>query len=656
MGLDVEATPAWEIADWIMDTIFLTDMLLSFRTAYPEVGGALVTVPDMIARKYLRGFFIIDCLSTVPFDKLAAALANGEASNSAKSMKFVRIARMVRLAKLLRLMRVSKLLGDLQDNLLEVDPSFFRGLTMVMILTVLAHFFGCFWNLFTEPVEDASRGENYLRGVYWAFTTMTTVGYGDITAGRADGEASRLYVTVIMILGATVFGYIVGSASTLATAENDATTLRDAKMASLAFYFDEKSVSSSLRHSITSFMEYKVDVSSVFDEDDLLNALPVNLRDELVLFMRREAADYINMLAPDKCEPDLVVLLARHMTPYCCTDGNCVYHPDEVSHSLYFVLQGHCLFVERLADSGAEGGSSAGTGGFTEVPRSWIQAGQSFGCEDVLFGKKGLGVRCVSPLLHLHELALERLAALVDAHPSLGAKAMEIIGREVCSSNHGWVALCLSHNPPAAKSRTRLRRASTAGVAPRPPATAHRREQDLSYSRFVLEHSVRRKKTIASAPAAGPPGLTASKAAYMKGIVDAGAASAAPVSDAAVTARDSTPSAARSISPVRGFDGSPAVAATKLGDGDRDPEALVKKLVDLGRYLKAQELAKSHTVHPNAFQKFRKKTSGALHTATRTSHHVVRERTDVHHHGDGGEEGGAAKAAAAAAGEEESKA
>jgi hypothetical protein len=44
--------------------------------------------------------------------------------------------------------------------------------------------------------------------MYWAITTLTTVGYGDIS-GTNDIE--RGYASVVMIIGIMVYSYIIGS-------------------------------------------------------------------------------------------------------------------------------------------------------------------------------------------------------------------------------------------------------------------------------------------------------------------------------------------------------------------------------------------------------------------------------------------------------------
>ena len=60
--------------------------------------------------------------------------------------------------------------------------------------------------------ESTPVSERYLYAVYWAVTTLTTVGYGDITPTN-DNE--RAYALVSMLCSALVFGYVMRSIGSL---------------------------------------------------------------------------------------------------------------------------------------------------------------------------------------------------------------------------------------------------------------------------------------------------------------------------------------------------------------------------------------------------------------------------------------------------------
>jgi hypothetical protein len=47
---------------------------------------------------------------------------------------------------------------------------------------------------------------------YWTVTTITTVGYGDISAYNVE---ERIFCSIIMIIGVFLYSYTIGSLSTL---------------------------------------------------------------------------------------------------------------------------------------------------------------------------------------------------------------------------------------------------------------------------------------------------------------------------------------------------------------------------------------------------------------------------------------------------------
>ena len=95
-----------------IDLVFIADMVLSFFTPFlapwhaPDA-GTWVADHGRIARNYLRGWFLIDLISVLPFDSVAVALGD----DGWKKITIVRVVRLCRLAKLARILRAGRLLN-----------------------------------------------------------------------------------------------------------------------------------------------------------------------------------------------------------------------------------------------------------------------------------------------------------------------------------------------------------------------------------------------------------------------------------------------------------------------------------------------------------------------------------------------------------------
>ena len=62
----------------------------------------------------------------------------------------------------------------------------------------------CFYSLYLEGQES---GFNTLILIYFAFTSLSTVGFGDYTPAS---NAERILIALILLLGVSVFSYILG--------------------------------------------------------------------------------------------------------------------------------------------------------------------------------------------------------------------------------------------------------------------------------------------------------------------------------------------------------------------------------------------------------------------------------------------------------------
>ena len=60
----------------------------------------------------------------------------------------------------------------------------------------------------TCDLQDKGADEQYITSLYWAFTTMTTTGYGDVYPVT---NIEKLFGMACMLVSCGVFAYVVGS-------------------------------------------------------------------------------------------------------------------------------------------------------------------------------------------------------------------------------------------------------------------------------------------------------------------------------------------------------------------------------------------------------------------------------------------------------------
>jgi hypothetical protein len=120
IGFDFEVPPGsgWFWIDVVIDVYFLLDIVVNFRTAYHNEHGQIETDTCLIAKSYMKGWFIIDFASCLPvqYFMLMMSAINGTEAGGGGSIKITKILRLVKLAKnLARLGRLKKV-GELKKK------------------------------------------------------------------------------------------------------------------------------------------------------------------------------------------------------------------------------------------------------------------------------------------------------------------------------------------------------------------------------------------------------------------------------------------------------------------------------------------------------------------------------------------------------------
>lgn len=183
-----------KITDKVIVSIFIIDYLLRWFTAdftlpKKEKWKAFLIYP-------FTPLAVLDLLSILPSISACSSL-----------LKLLRISRMVKLLRVFRFIRYSKNFNILL-NVLRKEKN------VLLAVLVIALFYILLTALIMFNAEDVSMFDNFFDAIYWATTTLTTVGYGDIyphsELGRAISMISSLVGVAVIALpsGIITAGYL----------------------------------------------------------------------------------------------------------------------------------------------------------------------------------------------------------------------------------------------------------------------------------------------------------------------------------------------------------------------------------------------------------------------------------------------------------------
>ena len=382
-------------------------------------------MPTEIAQHYLKGWFIIDFSSTVPIDTIVKSIVQ-DGGSGLRILKTIRILRLIRLLKLVRLLKLSSLFSDV-DSYFEISPSTMRLLSLLFQVSFIAHLLGCFWH-FTIIIQEepsdwfseantAPGTSRYVASIYWAFTTMTTVGYGDLVA-RSNTEMG--YACFGMLLGATVFAYIVGSMASVVGKFGQTSAVYKERMDEIIEYAKERGLSKAIRRRMLRFTELSLEMKSSYDEEGILSDLPTTLRRDAILHLNRDIIQRVPFF--QKQDKGFLSYLCEMLLPQQYLPGDIIFNEGDYGDEMYFLVKG-CVEIV-----GAMGSND-------ETIYRELRSGSWFGEIAVVTEMERTASARTQTYSNLFSLKREALDKLAEFYPSFVSNIKKAIV-EATNGNH----------------------------------------------------------------------------------------------------------------------------------------------------------------------------------------------------------------------------
>lgn len=348
------------VLDWLIISFFFMDMALTFRTAVIEDDAPIQDTQE-IAKRYLRCWFWIDLLATFPFGEFAQAVglvpSAGEAGE-ARTLRFLRFFRLIRLLRMLRVLRLGKMMSKLGETG-QVVASILRFVRLAVVLVITAHFLACGWHfiamaLHDEPdtevwgtqfgLEDPSVGtwERYTLSLYWALVTLTTVGYGDISA---NNDAERWYIIVSVCLGNIIFAGIIGKVTTLAQQAEQSYQEYQAKMTQVEEWLHTRDMPPTLRSNVRRYFNTIWSRGVSYDEAEIIESLSFGMRREILRFLHAETLRKVPFF--EDASDIIIDAVVLHLVSAVAIPGDVIISEGEVGQHLFLLRKGIVEVKER---------------------------------------------------------------------------------------------------------------------------------------------------------------------------------------------------------------------------------------------------------------------------------------------------------------------
>eukprot|EP01063_Lacrimia_lanifica_P031149 TRINITY_DN507_c0_g3_i2.p1 TRINITY_DN507_c0_g3~~TRINITY_DN507_c0_g3_i2.p1 ORF type:complete len:1074 (+),score=256.91 TRINITY_DN507_c0_g3_i2:398-3223(+) len=206
LGTSTRAPPTWyTVAILLLTPIMPAFVWMNFRTAVVK-GWQTLETHDDIRAQYLRSFFAIDIATSVPWDVLAGAFSPA-AFIVGLAIRFCKVSIVPRLFQ--------------RRSLIHERSMLHRMLLNSFGWILIAHTAACSW-IWVASSEDQGFGSDddvdnakeYVASLYWSLATLTSTGYGDISASDPEARALSLFwmcfgMIVVIFTGAKLTEWMV---------------------------------------------------------------------------------------------------------------------------------------------------------------------------------------------------------------------------------------------------------------------------------------------------------------------------------------------------------------------------------------------------------------------------------------------------------------
>ncbi|XP_067386016.1 potassium voltage-gated channel subfamily H member 3 [Emydura macquarii macquarii] len=364
------------VCDLCVEILFILDIVLNFRTTFVSKSGQVVFEPHPIFLHYLTGWFLLDLVAALPFDLLYAFKVN--VYFGAHLLKTVRLLRLLRLL----------------PNLDRYSQYSAVVLALLMVgFALLAHWVACAWFFIGQREIESSPWElpeigwlqelaqrletpyylvrktcrspangtgpwappgancsingsswalrggpslrsSYLTSLYFALSSLTSVGFGNVSANT---DAEKIFSICTMLIGALMHAVVFGNVTAIIQRMYARRFLYHSRTRDLRDYIRIHRIPPPLRQRMLEYFQASWALNNGIDTHELLRSMPDELRADIAMHLNKELLQLPLFGAASR---GCLRALSLAIKAAFCTPGEFLIRQGDALQALYFVGSG----------------------------------------------------------------------------------------------------------------------------------------------------------------------------------------------------------------------------------------------------------------------------------------------------------------------------
>ncbi|XP_075980991.1 hyperpolarization activated cyclic nucleotide gated potassium channel Ih isoform X10 [Anticarsia gemmatalis] len=417
----------WIAFNCLSDTIFLIDIVVNFRTGIMQQDNAeqVILDPKLIAKHYLRTWFFLDLISSIPLDYIFL-IFNQDFSESfqilhaGRALRILRLAKLLSLVRLLRLSRLVRYVSQWEEvYFLNMASVFMRIFNLICMMLLIGHWSGCLqflvpmlqgfpansWVAINE-LQEAFWLEQYSWALFKAMSHMLCIGYGRFP----PQSLTDMWLTMLsMISGATCYALFLGHATNLIQSLDSSRRQYREKVKQVEEYMAYRKLPREMRQRITEYFEHRYQ-GKFFDEELILGELSEKLREDVINYNCRSLVASVPFFA--NADSNFVSDVVTKLRYEVFQPGDIIIKEGTIGSKMYFIQEG---IVDIVMANG-------------EVATS-LSDGSYFGEICLLTNARRVASVRAETYCNLFSLSVDHFNAVLDQYP-LMRRTMESVAAE----------------------------------------------------------------------------------------------------------------------------------------------------------------------------------------------------------------------------------